>query len=260
MLKNVFLFWITGLILLLAAATSVFAEELFHIVDGKDATPFKSIDPAGKPEGIFYDILSSAFKRMNVPYNYEVYPWERAQYFVKTKKADALITVPTPERLKYLTASKETVFTAVMKIFTQRNNANIAQIRSATSLSDLKGLKFVDFIGDGWAEEALKQFDIDWSPNLVSAIRKITANRGDVMIENETVVLHTIRAIRKNRSDFGLEFDQLISFDAPVAPISFHLLIRNDSEYLYLLPEFDKTIRVMRKEGELNRIRDKWIK
>lgn len=253
-------FRIIVIFLFLITASQVFAEEIFFLADSKVPVPFKTTNSEGKPSGIFYDIISSAFGRMGVALKYEGYPWKRAQMLVKMGKADALITVPTPERLGYSKANKEPVLMARIKIFTQRDNPNIAQIKSVKSLADLEGLKIMEFSGSGWGKKMLKQFDVDWFPNISSICKALAADRGDVFLENEIVVLHTIKSIKSNERDWGFKFDHLISFDAPVAPIPFHLLIQKKSKFLHLLPKFDETIRAMREDGELDKIIDKWIK
>jgi polar amino acid transport system substrate-binding protein len=136
------------IVLLSILVNSASAGEIFFIADSMEGAPFKSVNSKGKPDGIFYAIVSSAFRHMKVPLKYEAYPWKRAQMLVKTKHADALITVPTPDRLEYLAANREPVFIAKTKIFTQRDNPNIKKIKSANSLDDLKGLKIIDFIGE----------------------------------------------------------------------------------------------------------------
>lgn len=232
-------------------------ENPFFIADDMDAAPYIFADATQKPDGIFHDIISSAFKRMNVPFKHEVYPWKRAQMIVKSGQADALITIPTPSRLEYLRPSREPVFTMKYKIFTQQDNPNIEQIKSVTSLSQLKGLKIIDYIGDGWAEKNLTQYGVEWSPNLTSACKMIAAHRGDVFLQDETMVLYTIKNIEKY--DKSTNYKNIVSFDAPVSQVGFHLLIRNDSPYKTLLLQFDRTIRSMRDDGELDKIKEKWI-
>ena len=86
------------------------AENVFTIADDQDATPYIFASSAGRPEGIFHDITVNAFTRMQVPLQYNVYPWKRAQLLVQSKKADALITIPTPKRLRYLVSEPGTSF------------------------------------------------------------------------------------------------------------------------------------------------------
>jgi len=260
MKNRIYIFRIIVIILFFIPSSQLFAQEIFTIVDSMDAPPFKSANSEGKPSGVFYDIINSAFGRMGVPFKYEGYPWKRAQMLVKMKKADALITVPTPERLEYLISNREAIFIAKNKLFTQRDNPNIAQIKSVESLSDLKGLKIIGFSGSGWGKKMLKQFEVDWLPNIPSMCKALAAYRGDVILENEIVILHTIKNIKNNERNWGLTFDHLISFDAPVPPMSFHLLIHKESKFLHLLPKFDETIRAMREDGELDRIIGKWTK
>lgn len=247
-------------VLLLTLVSPVLSENVFFVADDMDAAPYISADKDKKPVGIFYDIIESALMRMGVPLRYEVFPWKRAQLLVQHKQADALVTIPTPARLEYLVPSKEPVFTMKYKIFTQRDNPNIAQISSIKSLADLKGLIIIDYIGDGWAEKNLSQFGVDWSPNLSSACKKIAAYRGDVFLQDEIMVLHAIKNIKKKGVYQESQFDNIISFDAPVSQIGFHLLIHKDSKFLKLLSEFDETIRAMHKDGEFEKIRGRWIR
>jgi polar amino acid transport system substrate-binding protein len=129
------------------------ADSSFFIADDIDAAPYIFANSEERPDGIFYDIIENAFRRMGIPLKYEVFPWKRAQVIVETKQADALITIPTSTRFKYLAPSREPVFVMKYKIFTQRDNPNIEKIKSIQSFSDLKGLKIIDYIVDGWAEK-----------------------------------------------------------------------------------------------------------
>ncbi len=234
-------------------------ERSFFIADDMDAAPYIFANSEKKPEGLFYDICENAFKRMGIPLKYRVYPWKRAQRIVETKQADALITTPTSARLEYLVPSREPVFVMKYKIFTQPDNPHIEKIKSITSLSGLKGLKVIDYIGDGWAEKNLKQYGVEWAPTLTLACKMIMAHRGDVFLQDESMVLYAIKNMRNNEEKPTHDYDHLVSFDAPVPQVEFHLLVRKDSEYLHLIPKFDETIRLMRQDGELDKIKNKWM-
>jgi len=231
----------------------------FIIADDIDAAPYIFANSGKRADGIFYDINKNAFRHMGIHLKYEIYPWKRAQMLVKTKQADALITIPTLARLEYLVPSREPVFVMKYKIFTQRDNPNIEKIKSIRSLSDLKGLKIIDYIGDGWAEKNLTQYGVEWAPTLTSACKMLAAHRGDVFLQDETMVLYAIKNIRKSLPMSNHDYDNLVSFDVPVSQMEFHLLIRKDSQYLKLIPKFDDTIRSMHEDGEIDKIKNKWI-
>jgi polar amino acid transport system substrate-binding protein len=246
--------------LLFVYVNSAFCEERsFFVADDIDAAPYIFANSEKRPDGIFYDINENAFRRMGIPLKYEVFPWKRAQMLVETKQADALITIPTSTRLKYLVPSREPVFVMKYKIFTQRDNPNIEKIKSIRSLSDLKGLKIIDYIGDGWAEKNLTQYGVEWAPNLTSACKMIASDRGDIFLQDETMVLYAIKNIKKTIEKSDLDYDRIVSFDAPIPHVGFHLLIRKDSQYLKLIPKFDDTIRSMHEDGEIEKIKNKWI-
>ncbi len=234
-------------------------ESSFFIADDIDAAPYIFANSEKRPDGIFYDISENAFRRMGIPLKYEVFPWKRAQMIVATKQADAPITIPTSTRLKYLVPSREPVFVMKYKIFTQRDNPNIEKIKSIRSLSDLKGLKIIDYIGDGWAEKNLTQYGVEWAPNLTSACKMIASHRGDIFLQDEVMVLYAIKNLRKKTEKPNLKYDHIVSFDAPVPQVEFHLLIRKDSQYLKHIPRFDDTIRSMHEDGEIEKVKNKWI-
>ena len=131
--------------------------------------------------------------------------------------------------------------------------------KSNQSLSDLNGLNIIDYIGDGWAEKNLTQYGVEWAPNLTSACKMIASDRGDIFLQDETMVLYAIKNIKKTIEKSDLDYDRIVSFDAPIPHVGFHLLIRKDSQYLKLIPKFDDTIRSMHEDGEIEKIKNKWI-
>ncbi len=235
------------------------AENVFKVADDQDATPYIFADSAKNPQGIFYDIIDNVCNRLKIPLQYDVYPWKRAQLLVQSKQADALITIPTPERLQYLVPSHEPVFVMKYKIFTQQDNPNIDKIRSITSLSDLKGFKIIDYIGDGWAEKHLAEYGVEWSPNLTSACKMLAAYRGDIFLQDEVMVWYAIKNIKQREGTSNQNYDHIIAIDAPVSKVSFHLLVRKDSPYLQFLPKFDAAIRAMHQDGDFDQITLKWL-
>jgi polar amino acid transport system substrate-binding protein len=145
------------------------------------------------------------------------------------------------------------------KIFTQRDNPNIDKIRSVTALSDLKDLKIIDYIGDGWAEKNLAQYGVEWSPNLTSACKMLAAHRGDVFLQDEVMVWYAIKNIKKREADVHQPYNDIIAIDAPVSEVNFHLLVRKDSPFLHLLPQFDAAVRAMHQDGDFDKITHKWL-
>jgi len=247
-------------IFFIIAPSLAFAE--FFIADDEAFPPYISANEDNKPVGIFFDILTTAFKRMNEPLRYEVFAWNRAQKIAKELEADALITVPTAARQEYFVKSKYPVFVMKYKIFTQSDNPQLQKIKSIESLKDLKGLKIVDYLGDGWAKENLAQYEIDWTPNIYAVCRKLAAGRGDIFIQDEFVTYYSIKMIKKEATyKYGhLNFDNLISFDVPVSPVAFHLLVNKKSPYLYLLDQYDQAFSEMKANGEVEAIENKWLR
>ena len=109
-------------------------------------------DKNGKPAGIFNDILTEVFKRLNIPLKKAVYPWKRAQKLVKEKKADGMVTVYTKERQKF-TVATDPIWEIPETLFFRRDNPKACQILKINSFKDLRKFTLVDTIGSGWSKQ-----------------------------------------------------------------------------------------------------------
>lgn len=213
--------------------------------------PYCWINAVGQAQGIYVDIINEVVHdRMGIPVVYHEYAWNVAQKLVKDGKADAFITVPTPERRQYTEISTEPLISDVSVMFTQKNNKRLEAIRKITSISELKDFKLLDYTGSGWAKEHLAGFDIEWFPGVKQVLIELASDKGDIFVQTSLLTNYNIKAL-------NLE-DTLIEIPTPLDQIDFYLCIGKNSSYVHILPEFDRIIKEMKQDGTLQKIVDKY--
>ncbi len=213
--------------------------------------PYCWVDAEGHAQGIYIDIINAVVHtRMGIPVVYHEYSWDVAQQLVKDGKADAFITVPTPERREYTEISTEPLISDVSVIFTQKDNNKLEEIKKITSISELKDSKLLDYTGSGWAKEHLAGFDIEWLPGIKQVLIELASGKGDIFVQTSLLTKYNIKAL-------NLE-DKLIEIPTPLDQIDFYLCIAKNSSYVSILPEFDRIIKEMKEDGTLQKIVDKY--
>jgi len=235
------------------------AQEAFIWNDDEDYKPFIYKDEHGKAQGIFKDIMVEAFKRMHIPLKYQLYAWKRAQQHVKDKQADGMVTVPTPERLKFLKPS-DTIIIAKERIFARKDNPKIKQIMKIKSINEFKNYKVVDYIGAGWAQDHYKNLkNVIWVPKNTNALLMVANKRADIYLSDEFIGVNTIKKLIKQYPQYKENLKKLIICPHVFAKLNFSLLIRKDSKFVNIIPKFNKVLKEMKEDGTYNKILKKYL-
>lgn len=224
--------------------------KFFRWVDDEDYPPLIYLAEDGKPAGIFYEIMTEAFRRLNIPLKVELYPWVRAQKIVYEGKADGMVTVLTREREKLFIGSVP-ILKVCEYIFTNKNNPHIKEIMSIQTLEEIKPFKIVEVIGAGWTKETLKGFDIIWVTSLESAFNMLAKNRVDIFLLNNFVGGYFLKERIKNGYPF---YKNIVVNKKPIKIIPFRLLIKKESPFLKIIEDFNKIIYEMQKDGTIKHI------
>ncbi len=156
----------------------------FVWVDDEDYWPAIYRGKDGKPAGIFNDIMTEVFKRLEIPLQKSVYPWKRAQRMVKNGSADGMVTVYTKERKAFTLATKP-VWEISETLFFRRDNPKSCKILKINSFEELRDFILVDIQGAGWTNDQYKAHGIKnviWVPNSESALNMIAKGRADIFI------------------------------------------------------------------------------
>lgn len=167
------------------------------------------------------DLLS---KQMGMQIEHAPVPWGRAQKMVEMGRADAFVTTPTPERLKYTYPSKSNVFVipfiAVVKKFKTINSL----LNDPDDLSKLKDYLFCDVLGNGWANYFYKDKPVKLHivPTIKDCLNLLNAERVDAIIHAGPVLEHYIK-------ELGLQNSLTTKPKASVRSPKFRLLVSKKS-------------------------------
>jgi polar amino acid transport system substrate-binding protein len=235
------------------------ANEPFVWVDDENYEPYIYAAENQQVKGLYRDLMVEAFDRMEIPLEYDVCPWKRAQLLVKNGTADAMISVATTKRLVYLSAT-DPVTHMDFHVFAKSDNPRIMEIMAIESIEDLKGFDIISYLGNGWAERNFKGLTVDTAPNFTSAILMLAKNRGDVFVDGSIVVKYAIKELLKDPANPVLELKSVVESQHTLETIPYSLLIRKDSRYHSIIPKFNKTLREIRHDGTYDRILDQYIK
>ena len=231
-------------ILLLTASTLTHARDLEIVFS--DYKPYSWQDQNGESHGLEVEILREALQvRMGIKTSFKVLPWARAQKRVQNGFADAFVAVPTLKRLAYTKASKQAIATWGVSIFTYSKSPQMKELRNINALGQLKPYRLGSMIGNGWAEENLAGMNVKWVAGMDQLITMLALERIDAVADSPMV----IHFYAKKNNVKGV-----INEVKKISSSHLYLCLSLKSEYVSILPEFDKTIIKMRKDGSLQKI------
>jgi len=235
-------------IFLLSINTASYANE-FKLVFA-EYKPYSWVDDRGEVVGIEIDVLREAIHdRMRVPVSFQVLPWARAQMLVKQGEADAFVAFPSEQRKLYTKVSKEAVTTWGVSIFAPTQGLHIKELSKIREIAELKSYTLGSMIGNGWANKNLAGMDVTWVPKMEQLIKLVALGRVEALPDSPIVVKFYMR-------ELGLE-DEIIEL-SNLMSTTLHLCIGIKSNYLDMLPLFDKTLREMANDGALKKILSKY--
>ena len=232
-------------------------NEPFYLADDQDFPPYIYINDEGQKTGIVYEILTTIFSTMQQDLKYELFPWKRAQKMVDAGMADALMTIPTKERLAFLVAS-EPIITLDFTVHYHNDNPKWAKILAVKNIEELKNFQLIDYQGDGWAEENLKGQQVIWAPSYSSAVGMLALNRADIFLDDILSIKSHVKkqiAIQPTLKEklLKIKHGEKVIYTVPLC-----LLIRRDSQYLGLINKFNQALNTIKENGEYQKIINKY--
>ena len=231
---------------------AVDGADAFYWVDDEDYPPLIYCGADGEPAGIFYEIMTEAFRRLGIPLKVELYPWARAQKILTEGAGDGMVTVLTNERKLYLIGS-DPILLASEQIFANENNPRIDEIMAIRSLQELRPFRIVETIGSGWTEENLQGAEIIWVPDMDNAFLMLITNRADIYIANGFTGAYFIRKRVSIGDSFSEGYKHIITNPYPLNTVAFRLLIKDDSPYVGIIDDFNSIMHQMQLDGTIQR-------
>ncbi|GBC63519.1 ABC transporter substrate-binding protein [Desulfonema ishimotonii] len=238
------------LIFVFTLNSSLFADDSMTLAYFDDFAPY-SWKENNKMFGILIDIADESLHRqMGIDVKHQGFPWARAQRLVKNGTAHALIT-NGPLRKEW-TQYSEAVLELKTTLFIKKGNPKLHQLEKIKVLEDLRPFTMVDYRGNGWCKENLidNNFKVFITDNQKMIFPMLIKERADVYINDSLVSRYVIKKL-------GLQ-SQIVEIPVKIDSVPFHLCIEKNSAFTKILPKFNKTILQMKKNGDLQKIIEKY--
>ena len=225
----------------------------FIWLDDEDYKPLIYRDEQGKARGLFYDVITEAFRRMYIPLQNHLYPWSRTQKLVESGKGDGMVTLYTPRRQKIFYAT-DPIVVVHEHVFTSKNNPKLDEILNVRSISDLKKFTIVDTESSGWSKENLKGMKVIWVPTAESALNMVASGRADIYLLSDYSGPYFIKQQIKKGGPMQKKLKQIVMGNYPLTTMEYKLLIRKNSPYVGIIDRFNAVLEQMHKDGTYQKI------
>jgi polar amino acid transport system substrate-binding protein len=232
-------------------AASVYAEmAVMKFVYMENYAPFSFRDENGEIIGIQPEIVQKIVDQLGIKVVHGLYPWERSQEMVKAGKADAMLTTPTATRFKYAMFAKEETCPHIWNLFIRKGNKRMANlIPTFKGIEDLKNIKMIDFIGNGWTKVFMKKSDgftnlhFVADPGVISLM--LVKGRGDLVISSSSLMNY-------HAERHGIR-EKLVEYDIDWPWTRFHEVIQISRKSPWaqtgVIKAMDKVAIKIKKEG-----------
>lgn len=206
----------------------------------------------GEMKGISIDVMDEIFgRRMKVKVTHRQFPWKRAQAMVRSGSADGFITLSTEERREYADFSNAPVIVMKTSIFTRNDNPNIPALREVKTVVELRPYDLISYLGDGWSQEHLSDFNIVWRTDTRDVLKVLNQSpRPLVFLQSSLPVRHLLK--KTDPTAYGRE--NITEIETPLSDKPFVLGIGKHSPHVERLAEFDRHLREMKADGSLEGI------
>jgi polar amino acid transport system substrate-binding protein len=225
------------------------SAEPFKMVYNSDWPPF-SVGTGNSVDGILPDLLQHLLaNRMGIEATHKGYPWKRAQHSVKSGKLDALVTVPTSQRLEWSKSSESIVYLVEMRAVVKRGSKADQALSANPDAAALNDFKVCEILGNGWGLNFMKTNSIRYNTasDTSRCLDMISKGRMDVTIGSIAVSSQKIREMELD--------DELRILPNTYGSMAFTLLVsKKTPEADEFLKRFDDLIAQMKADGSLSKL------
>jgi polar amino acid transport system substrate-binding protein len=237
-------------------STSVSEENKnFTIAYASQWSPI-SYGVGGEVDGILPRLMDEIFSGIEgFELTHNGLPWERAQKMFFGGGVDGMVTTATKKRMQHAEKSSEAALEIPFHPIIRRNSELKDKLLADKSLQDLRGYRYCDVLGNGWAEEFYKKRDIEFSiaPTIDHCLLQLQLNRVDI-------VIHAKPVLEIFKKKLGLDEElELVDLKYDESP-KFPLLVSNSySHQDEITRQFDQTVMQLKESGRYDAIMNKLI-
>lgn len=229
-------------------ATNLFSKPL-HIVAG-DFPPYVYKE-GDQVKGFNVELLKEIFKRMNLDFYIEIYPWARALRMIEQGSAEAMFPLFKTEERLIFTDYSAPFTTEDTALFVMKNRA----IEFGQSLDELSGYTFgrVRGYSSGYKLDKLIKdgsIRVEKANDSKSNLMKLLHGRIDILIEARYVALYELK--KANQLD---NVEMLAIVNENISYLGFSKIRENRK----LISEFNSTLQDIKKDGTYEQIVNKFF-
>ena len=205
--------------------------------------PYEFINEQGEPDGFNVELMRAIMERVGTPYTLSLDDWPQVVTEFKEGKVDVITGI------MYSNRRAEIFKFGAIHTFVYQNVIYRKGRAPITELEDLKGLKIIvqnGAITQEMLEDTSVQVHLMVVPDLYKGLRMLSEGKYDVALCNEEMALSIIKK---------LKLDNLGMSELNLPPDEYCFAGKSDS----LLTVIDKAFYQLQREGEYDRIFNKWF-
>lgn len=228
------------------------AERMLHIVSST-WDPYE-YEVNGEAKGIGIEITREAFRRMGYDVDIEFVPFKRALEMIQTGEADILTDVNrTTEREVFGNFSKEPILISTTCLFVKVDSPitfngdifEMAPYKFGINRGYTHGSEFDDAVKN-------KQLIVEEAEDTDQNVVKLINDRIDILIENELVVLSTLKRLNYQ--------SEVKTLQPPYRKKELYLMFSKKANVGFLIDPFDEKVREIKQDGTFQEIYNRYIK
>lgn len=205
--------------------------------------PYEFINEQGEPDGFNVELIRAVMEKVGMPYTLSLEYWPQVVKEFKEGKVDVITGI------MYSNQRAEVFKFGAIHTFVYQNVIYRRGRTPITEIENLEGLRIV--VQDGaitheMLENLAIRAHIIVVPDLYGGLRMLSEGKYDVALCNEEMALNIIKKM-------GLDNLEMSELDLP--PDEYCFAGKNDS----LLTVIDKAFYRLQREGEYDRIFNKWF-
>ena len=208
-------------------------------------------------QGAVSELVSAACTAAGLTASYKFFPWARAEKDV----TDGVAFATFPYQMVANDANNsysDPLVKGLFKVFYNAKNPKIKAGFSFKSLADLAGLKVAGVAGYTKVIDDLKKanLDIDNTPDIEAAFKKLDAMRVDIVIEDQAAGFAVAKAVVPSNFDNIKVFE--IPYGDPAGSKYYLKVSKTFKEASDILAKFNQGLKKIQKSGEYAKIVKKY--
>ncbi len=218
------------------------------IIESPESHPY-AYRVEGRMSGLFYDLVTEAFRRADRPLEIHLIPWARAMEDVRQGRADGMFVLyKTPERERDFTFPDQALTELRERIFVRRT----ARFEYMEDFSNFDGRRvgMLNYTVHGaklsQALDSRRIISKVEASTYESLVEMLASNRLDIAIGVDDAIIDAVLSQKVE--------DKIREIEPAIDTIPAYLVFARDLRLADVAADFDRAMRSMKEDGTYDRI------